>query len=69
MGLRERFLGWLSKDIHSVPKAVRNIGDIKISVEKGIAGTRIVRVEAWEPKVTQEIFWSVWDGVDERERS
>jgi len=67
MGLRERLLKWLSADIRTIPTATRAIGDIKIGVERGLSGTRSVRVEAWEPEVTQKIFWSIWDGISERE--
>jgi len=67
MGVRERILKWLSADIRAVPTATRAIGDIKIVVERGQGSSRSVQVSAWEPAIAQKIFWSIWDGVDERE--
>jgi hypothetical protein len=67
MWLRKRVLKWLSKDVHAVPTATRAIGDIKIVVERGQGSSRSVQVSAWEPGAAQKIFWSIWDGISERE--
>lgn len=50
-------------------KNVRTINDIQIHVSTGLSGTRDVKVSAWNQPMVEELFWKVWDGLTERERT
>ena len=68
MGLRDWLVRRLSREAKFQVRPTRTIEDVKISVEWGLGGTRHIQVQAWDPDTTQGIFWSLWDGLDERER-
>ena len=50
-------------------KNVRNVGDIMISVVTGLSGTKDVKISAWNQVMAEDLFWKVWDGILEREKS
>ena len=47
---------------------VRTINDIQIQVSAGLSNTKDVKVSGWNPDMTEQLFWRVWDGLREREK-
>ena len=46
----------------------RIINDLHIHVSRGLHGSRDVKVSAWNQPMVEDLFWKVWDGLEERER-
>ena len=64
-----KFWTWGKKKKPGEPEVtnVRTINDIQIHVATGLHGTKNVTTSGWNPEMTQALFWSVWDGLVERE--